>query len=61
MKKLHLQKEEEELKIANIHEINIKLIEVLAGDSSGSSAEIKIIKQYKNISINYYNVIRNSE
>ena len=47
MKQIHLKREEEELKIANKHEINIKMIEVLAGDSRGSSADTKLIKQYK--------------
>jgi phosphoenolpyruvate-protein phosphotransferase len=47
MKQIHLKKEVEELKIASKHEINIKMIEVLSGDSKGSAAEVKLIKQYK--------------
>ena len=47
MKQVHLQKEEEELKIANKHEINIKLIEILAGDCRGTASDMKLIKQYK--------------
>lgn len=48
MEQIHLRKEVEELKIAGKHEINIKLIEVLAGDSKGTSSNLKLIKQYKN-------------
>jgi len=47
MKQIHLKREEEELKIAGKHEINIKLIEILAGDNKGLAADKKIINQYK--------------
>ncbi|MCB4791887.1 MAG: phosphoenolpyruvate--protein phosphotransferase [Elusimicrobia bacterium] len=47
MKQIHLNKEEEELKIANKHEINIKMIEILAGDTRGTASDAKLIKQYK--------------
>lgn len=47
MKQILLNREEEELKIAGKHEINIKMIEVLSGDSKGSSSDNKLIEQYK--------------